>query len=429
MHRLSLNMDSHFCYSLNIYPLIDRVGSIQLIPPLPESGTIMTGFTFTGDSFSLYLLDRFLNLEYLPYNKTQLRLRVREALDLSAKYRIDFQLGVDQVELRLATISGSILTEIVQMSENLTTPAVNGVFTTVCVGGTMLEMPYYEGIVERVIFNRAPLSDQSYMGQVNEESRVNVISFRPNIHEPPLRFEKLNFVNYLRISFEMRQKPDSQGFSGTPLESKNEKNELAFMVFNDRLTLFTNNGIIERCPSVINDNIWHHVDFQLQLYDNNTANFHLTVDKQSANLCQLTSDQDRARLRIVLDSLMNSSSPLEFGVADRVVIGIQSRTANFVGCFKNFEFRQTVDTPPVRPDLASVIRTGGRFAPGDLNTCYSCTQRQASEISCQNEEVCTSCGFRESECRPNSGDVCQQGKREMNVHTVRSINNEGYILG
>ena len=116
-----------------------------------------------------------------------------------------------------------------------------------------------------------------------------------------------------------------------------------------------------------------------------------------------------------MDSLRNSSSPLEFGVAELVSInsGQPSRLANFVGCFKNFEFRQTLDSPPIRPDLASVIRIEKRFGPGD--TCYTCTQSDVNRASCQNGEVCTSCGFGEPECRDqlSPGDVCQSGEREI----------------
>ena len=436
-NRLNLTQDNHLCFSLNIYPLVDRAGSVRLIPPLPDTGVIMTGFTGTGDGFSLYLEDRVLKLDFVPFNGSLLKLRVNQMLDLLTSYQIDIELGMDQIELRLATISGSVSTEIVQLTGNLTTSFVNGVFTTICVGGTMLELPYYGGIVERVIFNRAPLSDQSYMGSMSQESQTDVISFKDGILDPPLQFRRLTFANFLSLSFEIRMEMDSFPI-GVPLKSRlGGGDDFSFSLLNNRFALFgvldVNNSVLGinnsinlfiTCPfnqPEINDNRWHHVSLTLIRFDNGSANFNMIVDKDPSHACRLERDEDQSNFGKLLDESVSLGSFLEFGVSDTVNIfgpgPPSSERGKFVGCFKNMEFRRTANSPPVRPDFASLIKTVGRFGSGD--SCYGCVQ---SMVRCQGGEVCVDCGFSEADqCQPSPGGVCSQGEREMdnNMHVIQ----------
>ena len=381
-------------------PSIDRAGSVRLIPPLPETGTIMTGVMGAYEHFLLYIEEYVLKLDLVSSNQSLLeQLNIDQRLDNSTSYQIDFQIETDHVELVLATVSGS---EIETLSRNLTTPTANGFFVTICVGGAMLELPYYEGTLERVIFNRVTLSDQNNTEQATVESRANLIHLVNITNPPPLRFERLNLASYRRISFEMRMQQDN-GISGAPISSSNPEVELAFIVFNNKLILFSSTGFFVSCPSeqpVIDDNIWHHVDLTLLRNGDGTANFRLIVDDQPSHACEITNSEEQMEFGILLESLISSSAPLDFG-APKAIVG-SPRLVNYIGCFRNLEFRQEVDCPPVQPNLDSVIRLGERFSE---KGCQDCSETDM--ISCPGGDVCTNCGFNMTSQCQDPENVCQ----------------------
>ena len=347
---------------------------MRLIAPLPVTGTIMTGIFSTNSQFNLYIEEGILTLELISTNRS-VKLSAGRALDRSTSYQIDFEVRKDSVELIVATISGSVLSEFERLSRNLPFP-IASIFTTVCVGGTMLEVPYYAGILERVIYNAIPLSDVSLVPLATVETPVDLISFSEEISEPPLTFERFNFANYLRITFEMRLEPDNTN-AGTPIASRNDDFEIQFTTLNGQLIVFGTNNLVVSCPNtpIVHDYMWHRIDLTLTRNGNGTADFYITVDDQS---CEITMDSDRTKFGELLTSLINSNAPLDFGVS-KIDMTTNSVSARFIGCFRNIEFRETVSSEPVRPDLALAIRSEERFGTGE--ECYVC--RHEDRIPCQ----------------------------------------------
>ena len=374
MHRLNLTLDSHLCYPLDNFPVISNAGSVRLLAPLPLTGTIMTGLSSASDQFNLYLDKTILKFELISSHGF-VKLSMDQALNCSTSYQVDFQIRADMVELNLATISGSIIKRLIK---TVTFP-VASFFTTVCVGGTMLEIPYYVGILERVIYNAVPLSDHSFVQQyARVETPVNLISISDQFAGPPLIFEQFNFANYRRITFEMRLNQDTTGLSGTPFASSG-KFEIQFTTFIGQFAIFGGNRLMVLCPNtpLVDNNEWHRIDLTLTTKDNGTADFTLTIDDKS---CDRLTDLQRVQFGELLASLTDSNAPLRFGVSklaqDTVTVLVK-----FIGCFRNIEFRETPNSEPIRPDLASVIRSGKRFSKGE-EECYACSQQDKLTRNC-----------------------------------------------
>ena len=410
LHRFELTLDSYLCYSLTTYPFIDRTASVRLLSPLPVSGTIMTGISPRGDYFNLYLEESLVRLDFVPSNETRVQLTANQMLDSSASYQIDIQLELKQIHVIISTLSGSVVEEIERLSENTTVSVVSG-FTSICIGGTMLELPYYDGIVERAIFNRVSLSNRTFVGSSSVETRADVISLRPNITQPPLRFERLNFANnYFNIMFEMRLEQDELSLAGTPIEISKDGTTLSLFVVSNHFSIigFRATGFVSAdCrlfgQPVIDDNRWHHVNLTLIRNDDGTSNAHLIVDSQISSLCEVTDSVQKQTLDSILASLITSGAPIDFGIPtmDRM----SSTTVDFIGCFRNFEFRQTPsDNSPVSPDLALAKKTVQRFGAGD--SCYGCLPTDSSDASCQGGLVCADCGFNISAQCLAPSNVC-----------------------
>ena len=375
----------------------------------------MTGFSERGDYFSVYIDNSLLNFEFVLSNGSRVHLKSNQTLETSTTtYQVNLELGTDQVDLAVSTVSGSSLTEVERMTAATIAPAASG-FTTVCAGGTLLELPYYEGLMERVIFNRITLSDSSFIGNVNVESRTDVISFRRDVYDPPLAFERVIFSDSLRISFEMRMEQDDF-LAGTPFEIiMNENNFLSFIILANRR--FTPVGfgpagfLTLECPTgqpILDDNRWHHIDLTFIRNMDGTANFRLIVDYKPSSLCELTEQMHQQALGAILTVFINSGATIDFGVPKADVDpNIQ---INFVGCFRNIKFDRDGEGSSMRPDLSLMIRTEERFGSGD--TCYGCMEPDL--VVCGgNDEVCADCGFNESAQCFESGDTCTIGKLGM----------------
>ena len=353
----------------------------------------MTGVSSSRDQFNLYLEQRILKLELISVN-SYVRLSTSQALDISTSYQIDFEIRNDQVVLVLATVSQSGGTEVERLNGNVTFPVAT-FFTTVCVGGTMLEIPYYVGLLERVIYNAVSLSDRSIVQQfASEEMPVNLISIDRDV--PPLTFSRFNFATFQRLKFEMRVERDTDlaGIAATPLASSGGGFEIVFSTFNGMFAILGSNSLTIFCtntPSII-DNEWHRIDLTLLRNSDGTADLSLIVDDRSCV------SLGNSQLGEILDSLATLSAPLRFGVNR-----LDMNMARFIGCFQNIEFRETVDSEPLRPDLASAIRAEERFSTGE-DQCYSCMQKLTGCLV-ENGEVCADCGYLHSaQCLDSRSD-------------------------
>lgn len=387
MHRLSLTLNNYLCYALDNFPLINSTGSVRLLSPLPQTGSIMTGVSSGGNQFNLYLEDDILKLELISGDRS-VKLSTSQVLDSSTSYQVNFKIRSNRADLILETISESGgLTEIERLNGTVTF-SVPTSFTTVCVGGSMLEIPYYMGVLERVIYNAAPLSDRSFMRQyATMETPVNLISVS-EVSDTPLTFQRFNLAdNYQRITFEIRLEMASNMLTGTPLSTRG--GELQFVVINGDFSIASLGSPFQffvMCPGTAKvDNQWHRIDIVLSRNGDGIADLYVTVDEVS---CEPLTNANQMELGRILDSLINSNSALfDFAVTQRS----QSMSGSFVGCLRNIEFKETADSDPVRPDLGSAIRAEERFRRGE-EECYSCRMDETTD--CQNAgEVCADCGY------------------------------------
>ena len=337
-----------------------------------------------------------------------------QPLDRSLTYQIDIQLEHNQTQMTLSTVSGTQLREVGQWSEDLKVSVTNGVFETVCVGGSTLHVPYYEGLLEQVIFNRVPLSDQSFVGQASVEFPIYSISFRSEFAEPSLTSDTMTFENNVRLTFDLRIQPDGLIY-GTPLVYGKDSIEISFLAANGQFSIIASAPGLEFlrlvCSTIsvnLGDNSWHHIDVTITRSSNGTANLRAVLDNDPSLLCESATYEQRALLTLYLDTLANLSAPIRFGVSTPVMFsGIDADgIVNFIGCFNNIEFRETPGSSPVRLDVGGVIRTEERFAMGE--ECYTCTQQGTN--SCEATDVCADCGFFRPESCFSPESVCLSGE-------------------
>ena len=349
----------------------------------------MTGVSSGGHQFNLYLEDGILKLELISGERS-VELSTSQVLDSSTSYQVKFEIRSDQVDLILEIISESgDLTEI-ERSNGIVSFPVPTSFTTICVGGSMLEIPYYTGTLERVIYNIQPLSSQSFMQQhATVETPVNLISVSED-SDTPLTF-RLNLAdNYQRITFEIRVELASNGLAGTPLSTRG--NELQFTVFNNFFAIISigsSFGLFVMCPDTAElDSQWHRIDIILSRNDG-IADLYVTVDEVP---CAPLTNESHMELGRILDSLTNSSNSALFDFAATHTSPLNPEfPTTFVGCLRNIEFTETANSEPVRPDLASAIRADERFRRGE-EECNSC--RTDKTTGCSNAgEVCADCGY------------------------------------
>ena len=412
MHRLNQNLDSYLCYALNDFPVINGAGSVRLLDPLPPTGTIMTGVSHSGDQFNLYLDKSFLKLELISVTNGSVKLSTDEALNRSTSYLVNFEVGVNMVELSLLTISGTVIE---RLNRTLIFPAAT-FFTTVCVGGTMLEIPYYVGLLEQVVYNAVPLSNRSFVQQyATVETPVNLISFSADYIDPPLTFQRFSFANIQRITFEIRLKKDNSNF-GTLILYRNDDLEIQFTIIEAKFTVFLSDpfvGIGCTGTSPVRENVWHRIDLTLIRNGDGTADMSATIDDIS---CDPLTDSERMDLGMAISSLIDSSAPLQFGYTQKTMMNnMVVPGTKFIGCLQNIEFRETPDSEPIRPDLASAIRSVERFGTGE--ECHECMEKT---VTCTNGEMCVDCGFMyPALCLDSSNSCPGRHKSIVTIHTLR----------
>ena len=405
---IQLTTDSYFCYILTPQPFINNVDTInvQLIAPLPPSGTIMTGLSENGDRFALYLEYSQLLYELTNDNETVLSISSQN-LNLNSSYQVSLVRQSDQVEVTVSLISVDLQSEerfngILTGDESMESV----VFESICVGGGLLEVPNYEGIESNVFFNYFALSEERNFDELDQMCvlRMDHVYIQPSMASPSLQFEKQTLENN-RISFELRTPENA--VASVLLFSTNDEFELLITNFNGDIASISSvvgdsaSSLFNVCPltSSLNNGEWHHIDMQ-----RTETGLMFMIDRRP---CDFSHEDLPERL----NSLANA--PLQFGATTDDVEGDASPgvAVPFEGCFQNIEFRREVDSEPFRPNLEVAINTEESF---NAIGCFNCSSSHEVDAGCSDECNCIFTESNQPSCScPGDGDSCPS---ELEMH-------------
>ena len=395
--QLTPTTSSYFCYSLLPEPYIDEpdTADILLIPPIPDTGTILTGLSVDRQSFfSIYLRNCKLNVETRVGN-TSHELVSQTILSSATKYQIQYLQQDAHV-----TISISSMSQLVESINMTLTNSPQREFRNICVGGGLLEVVNYNGTLENVFFRQFALGEpQNFVNfEQTSISRSNVIRFT-NASETPssLSFERYNFESQ-QISFQFRLQPDRR--PGVLLYSRNDEYQFSLVIFSGALLIISTNlssVLYESCENTsVNDGLWHHLNIEkIGGGDQTLLATGLKFTLDNLHICEINGSIFGQRLRS-----LSATSPLEFGATtEQFLFG--GRGVPYIGCMQNIVFERGSDT--FRPNLEATARAEARF---ETSGCFYC--HGAGMLSCRNGGTCIDRGDPECECPSEyTGKLCQ----------------------
>ena len=398
--QLTPTTTSYFCYSLLSEPYIDEpdTADMLLIPPIPDTGTILTGLSVDRQSFfSIYLRNHKLNVETRVGN-TSHELVSQTMLSSATQYQIQY-LRQD-AEVRISVSSMSQLVESINMT---LTNSPQMEFRNICIGGGLLEVVNYNGTLENVFFRRYALGEPQNFVNFEQTiiSRSNVIRFT-NASESPfsLSFERYNFDSQ-QISFQFRLQPNRR--AGVLLYSQNDEYQFSLAIFNGALVIIStslsnvdNVVFFESCVNRIYDGLWHHLNIEkIGGGDQTILATGLKFTLDNLHICEINGSIFGQRLRS-----LSATSPLEFGATtEQFLLG--GRGVPYIGCMQNIVFERGSET--FRPNLEAIARAEARFETAGCFYCHG-----GRMLSCRNSGTCIDRGNLECECPSEyTGQLCE----------------------
>lgn len=398
---------SYFCYSLLPEPYIDEpdTADILLIPPIPDTGTILTGLSVDRQSFfSIYLRNHKLNVETRVGN-TSHELVSQTMLSSATKYQIQYLRQDAHV-----TISVSSMSQLVESINMTLTNSPQMEFRNICIGGGLLEVVNYNGTLENVFFRQFALGEPQNFVNFEQTliSRSNVIRFT-NASETPfsLSFGRYNLESQ-QISFQFRLQPNRRR-AGILLYSQNDEYQFSLAIFNGALLIISTNlsnvdsFILETCVNdPVYDGLWHHLNIEKIGGGDQTilaTGLNFTLD--NLHICEINGSVFGQRLRS-----LSATSPLEFG-ATTEQFQFGGRGVPYIGCMQNIVFERGSET--FRPNLETTARTEARF---ETAGCFYCHDTRM--LSCRNGGTCIDRGSLECECPSEyTGQLCESKQCTM----------------
>ena len=387
----------YLCYDTRPQPYqtTPTTATIRLIPPLPESGTIMTGHSANQIQFSIGLKNRQIVYELRMNRTSTVLLTSQNVLSPDTSYQLDYTLTYNFTTISIGLISGDTLESSLETVSELITPTLSITdtqFQGVCLGGALLEDINYSGTLENVYFNHLSLTEERHFNlfRAASTSRSDVINFSGLSSPSSLQFTTRN-VNLSRISFDVRTEPED---SGVLLFIEDNDVQFFFSIFNSELLTFLNPDMaLVPCSFGINDGLWHHMD--IDIIQGSTPGIRQTID--SAGECTFV-DIDINVLRRLLDR------PLQLGATDSSFGEFEP--VSFEGCFQNIVFEyESGET--FRPNLEAVARTEERFS---TTGCFECSSEQVTMAACTNDGKCEYKSRVGAEClctEDNVGPQCE----------------------
>lgn len=422
-HKLTLEPDNsdstHYCYRPLIEPYASDANSasLQLVPPIPQEGTLLIAHTEGGDYFfSLRIDEGRIVYQYTIDQSSTGTLSLATDLDLSnTTYQIDLNTTSNSAELVLSRVDeegGVATTEVVERGEVVAVDTYPGgaVFSTVCVGGSLLEYLNYAGTIRSAFYGFNSLLEERNFCPLEIEGvgRSDLIVFVDNDVPRSLTFERSTLNNSI-VSFEARLPLINQG---------------ALMILESdryilRLTTIGTDGVLfpqvedlesskvwfnQICISPVFDDEWHSFVITSNFSDEANPSVNILIDGISCLISSTIDFGSTPPLDINEPLLTFANLPLSFGTThDSVAMGGVPST--FHGCINNFEIQRTLDPGVVfRPNLEALPRESSEF---DISSCYHCDSKN---MACAGSLVCTDRGFglaAECECPEGfTGEDC-----------------------
>lgn len=432
---MTLEPDSdptHYCYRPLIEPYTSDANSatLQLVPPIPREGTLLIAHTEDGDYLFSLRVDKGRIVYQYTINETSTgTLSLATNLDLSnTTYQIDLTTTSNSAELVLGTVEGVVVTEVETREVVAVDTYPEGtIFTTVCVGGSLLEYANYVGTIRSAFYGFNSLLEEWNFCQLAIEgvSRSELIVFVDNGAPRSLSFDRFTLNNSI-VSFEARLPTVNQG---ALLLMESSRYLLRITTISGQVE----GGILPQITE--QDNVWFNPDCQfIPVYDNEWHSFVITSNfsnEASPSVSILVDNQDTCMIASnagfsfnmfdVNEALLTFANlPLSFGTTHESVNNGEE-LSTFHGCMNDFEFQSTSDAGVVfRPNLEAVPRESSEF---DISSCYHCN----SKMFCAGELVCTDRGFglgSECDCPEGlTGETC--GKC---CHVITFSTNPSLIL-
>lgn len=413
-NNLVVNGNSYFCYTPLHQPYTSRHGDIlvQLQPPLPRTGTITAGHSLDwSNQFNLFIKDSVLHYE-LTVGENEYFVNSNLNLAIDNIYRISLTNNDNEIEILIRSVSSTNQIAVVEtIPLSLTPGEILPEFEVVCVGGGAMEVPIYDGVMERVHVGHVSLleSQQNYSLSSSRQriETTNVIKFSNESASPPLVFTK-HGLHSDNISFQFRLSPDIK--NGILLRARDARDGIAQLM----ITIFSQDsgdvvmtGLsstgwgVKDCDSIfVTDGDWHH--FELTKTGDPTSGesgIVMTIDGISSNSCYL----NMTGFSQIIES---ETSILEFGPTSTNNLQPSVTPLPFLGCFQKFKFVKGTST--FQPNLEVPVMQYDRFY-GD--GCYDCSLNESRESNCINGGVCQNVAALEStECKclkEFTGDTCQ----------------------
>ena len=336
-------------------------------------------------SFSLRVEAGRIIFEYQVNVNVTRRLALETELEHDGTtYQIDLLTSSQSAQLVLLNASDTLWPVFVEersteVRDTLYPPST--IFTTVCVGGSLLEYDNYLGTIQSAFYSYNSLLEERNFRRMATEGvrKLDLMVFANNGVARELVFERFPLGSH-RIRFQHRSRVEYQigifvavrsdlyGFFLTAFRGQ----VLAILLSTDLHNL----GMASKlCGEGLFDGEWH--SYQISL-DVETGNLTLAVDD---DICIFGGTKFS---RTAFQELANSA--LKFGASDPLYMGPgRIRPAVFTGCVSGIELQRTSDSEIFRPNLEAVARRNSDTF--EVDVCYHCTA--ARERSCGNGRVCT----------------------------------------
>ena len=402
--NFTLESEMYLCYVPTVQPSpgLSNTVSIQLVPPIPSEGTILIAQADkVKKRFNLRIEDNHLIYE-----------DVIEGVVLNISligddllYQVDLSLvsdcSSDCTKLLLQTVSEEGEVTMVDMATNRNSIHRSTIFTTVCVGGSLLEVKNYRGRMQRVFFNYNSLLEEqnSCRLEARSEKRSNVITFASTNISRSFILKRYS-LRSARIAFQVRFVD-----RGVIFAVENTEYVLLISSFNsDSIVVLKEAKGVDFFMTLTfektSDREWHQ--FEISTYLNQTEGGKSEIRFRYDGKDKIVMDES---LTPLLASFIDT--PLQFGPITDAVFS-PGAAPTFNGCLRDFEFQQTAESEIFRPNLEELPRVNP--AAFFVDNCYNCIAKTPS-VMCSSGQVCVDPGFAEAaECgcpQGYQGPTCQ----------------------
>ncbi len=365
----------------------------------------MVAHAEVGDSFfSLRLEGNRTVFEYdITVGVSAFNLTMDTVLESSGTtYQIDLTTTFNRAELVISSVAanGNEVSELERFDTSDRNGAViypeSTVFSTVCLGGSLLDYRNYLGTLQSSFFNYNSLLEErtSSILQTEGVARSDTIVFADDETPRSLRFTRLTLRN--RFTFQVRHPRTNP--RGILFHVENGLYDFVLSTF-DHLTLvgiftdlirqmdiepnfFACSGSSE---IVANDEEWHKYEVVTNLDPAEGEFVSLSVIFDDCVLvCQFNSPEYAAPILSLADA------PLQFGSAHDFLASNDEVPYAFRGCMSGFEFEESDGSGVFRPNLEAVPRHSSLF---NATGCSHCVSKQRTCAG--SGEVCIDPGFEE----------------------------------